>query len=130
MLTNARFDLTLPVVDLERAKGFYGGKLGLKQLELPGPEMASEMAFYETGDCAQVALYRRENPTKADHTSAAFRVEDVDATVEALSKQGVRFEQYDEPGMKTDKRGITSIGPFRGAFFKDTEGNTLSVVGQ
>ncbi len=30
MLTNAWFDLTLPVVDLERAKGFYGGKLGLK----------------------------------------------------------------------------------------------------
>ena len=86
------------------------------------------MAFYEAGDCAQVALYRRDITTKADHTAAAFRVEDVESTVVELSERGVKFEQYDEPGMKTDEHGIADVGPFKGAWFKDTEGNTLGVV--
>ena len=39
MLENARIDLTVPVVDLARATKFYGGTLGLKQLDLPSPEL-------------------------------------------------------------------------------------------
>jgi predicted enzyme related to lactoylglutathione lyase len=128
MLVNARIDLTLPVVDLERAKEFYGETLGLKPLDLPGPELASEMAFFEAGEGAQVALYRREDPTRADHTVASFRVKDVESTITALSARGVVFEQYDQPGLKTDERGIAMIGPFKGAWLKDTEGNILNVV--
>ncbi len=71
------------------------------------------MAFYKAGDCAQVALYRRENPTKADHTAAAFRVEDVESTVVELSERGVKFEQYDAPGMKTDETVLRPWGPSR-----------------
>jgi predicted enzyme related to lactoylglutathione lyase len=128
MLTNAHIDITLPVVDLERAKKFYSETLGLKALDLPAPELASEMAFFEAGEGAQFALYRRENPTKADHTVASFRVNDVESTVAELSERGVVFEQYDMPGLKTDERGIAVMGPFKGAFMKDTEGNILGVV--
>ena len=127
MLENARIDLTLPVVDLERAKKFYGETLGLNPLDLAGPELASEMAFFEAGKGMQVALYRREDPTRADHTVASFRVKDVESTITALSERGVVFEQYDMPGMKTDERGIAMVGPFKGAWLKDTEGNILSV---
>ena len=46
---NARIDLTLPVVDLERAKGFYGETLGLKPLDLPAPELAPpSMSTHDT----------------------------------------------------------------------------------
>jgi predicted enzyme related to lactoylglutathione lyase len=128
MLDFKRIDITLPVVDLERAKKFYGEKLSLKPLDLASPELASEMAFFEAGEGSQVALYRREDPTRADHTVASFRVKDVESTVTALKKRGVVFEQYDQPGMKTDERGIAMIGPFKGAWLKDTEGNILSVV--
>jgi predicted enzyme related to lactoylglutathione lyase len=127
-LANARIDLTLPVVDLERAKAFYGEILGLKPLDLPAPDLASEMALFEAGEGAQFALYRREEPTKADHTSASFRVSDVEATIAELSQRGVVFEQYDMPGLKTDGRGIAVMGPFKTAFMKDTEGNILGVV--
>lgn len=127
MLGNARFEVTVPVVDLARAKGFYGGTLGLKELELAAPELATEMAFYEAGEGSQIALYRREEPTKADHTLGSFRVDDAEGTVAALSERGVVFEQYDTPGMETDERGIASVGPFKGAWFRDTEGNVLGV---
>ena len=127
-LVNARIDLTLPVVDLERARRFYGETLGLKPLDLAGPELASEMAFFEAGEGTRVALYRREEPTTADHTVASFRVKDVESTITALNERGVVFEQYDLPGMKTDERGIAMVGRFKGAWLKDTEGNILSVV--
>ncbi len=126
-LANARIDLTLPVVDLERATKFYRETLGLKPLDLASPELASEMAFFEAGKGMQVALYRREDPTRADHTVASFRVKDVESTITALNERGVVFEQYDLPGMKTDERGIAMVGPFKGAWLKDTEGNILSV---
>jgi len=55
-------------------------------------------------------------------------VNDVDATVDELTQRGVRFEIYDEAGLKTDERGV-----FRGdgpviAWFKDPAGNILSVL--
>ena len=128
MLENAHIDITLPVVDLERAKKFYGEALGLRPLDLPAPELASEMAFFEAGGGAQFALYRREEPTKADHTLASFRVSDLEAAIAELGERGVVFEQYDMPGLKTDERGIAAMGPFKGAFMKDTEGNILGVV--
>ena len=112
-LANARIDLTLPVVDLERAKKFYGETLGLKPLDLAGPELATEMAFFEAGEGGRVALYRRDDPTRADHTVASFRVNDVESTITSLNEQGVEFEQYDLPGMKTDERGIAMVGRFR-----------------
>jgi hypothetical protein len=54
-------------------------------------------------------------------------VDDIEAVVDALRKRGVVFEQYDMPGMKTDERGIATLGPGKSAWFKDTEGNILSI---
>jgi hypothetical protein len=39
----------------------------------------------------------------------------------------VTFEEYDLPGLKT-VNGIAELGGMRGAWFKDPEGNILSVV--
>jgi hypothetical protein len=54
-------------------------------------------------------------------------VRDVEATVADLRGKGVRFENYDLPGLKT-VNGIAELGDIRGAWFKDPEGNILSVV--
>ena len=45
----------------------------------------------------------------------------------ALRGKGVTFEDYDLPGLKT-VNGIADLGDIRGAWFKDPEGNILSVV--
>ena len=125
MLTNAKVHPTLPVVDLERAKKFYQEKLGLKVImEDPSPG-----ALLQAGEGTTVYIYQRA-ATKADHTVAGFRVKDVEATVKELKSKGVVFEDVDFPGLKTVE-GIatmtTPAGEFKGAWFKDTEGNILAV---
>jgi hypothetical protein len=54
-------------------------------------------------------------------------VRDVEATVADLRGKGVTFEDYDLPGLRT-VNGIAELGDIRGAWFKDPEGNILSVV--
>lgn len=122
MLANSRVSAVLPVVDTERARKFYEEKLGLKASEMGGGVM------FECGQGTQLALYQRNTPTKADHTVAGFTVDNIAQTVQDLRKRGVVFEQYDLPGLKTDERGIATIEGVKGAWFKDTEGNILSVV--
>jgi hypothetical protein len=39
----------------------------------------------------------------------------------------VVFEQYDLPDLKTDEDSIATMGPFKSAWFKDTEGNILAI---
>ena len=127
MLANAGISITLPVVDLERARRFYSETLGLRTVSSPIEEMASEMAFFEGREGLPIALYRRDTPTTADHTAVAFEVDDLDDEMEGLSERGVVFEQYDMPGLKTDERGIATLGSWRGAWLKDSEGNILGI---
>ena len=122
MLANSRVTAILPAVDLARAKEFYEKKLGLLPIDTP---VAG--AMFEGGQGTMLALYPRDTPTKADHTVAGWVVDDIEAVVDALRKRGVVFEQYDMPGMKTDERGIATLGPGKSAWFKDTEGNILSI---
>lgn len=124
MLANSRVAAILPAVDLERAKKFYGETLGLTPVDLPGPGVA----MFECGKGTALALYQRETATKADHTVAGWEVGNVEEVVQALRGSGVVFEQYDLLGLKTDELGIATDGPVRSAWFKDTEGNILSVI--
>ena len=112
---------TLPAVDLERAKSFYTGKLGFTvEREDPGPG-----AMLESGS-GKLYIYERA-ATKADHTVAAFEVNDVAGTVKELKAKGLVFEEYDVPGLKT-VNSIAIMGTVKGAWFKDTEGNILSLT--
>jgi len=123
MLSNASVAPTIPVTDLARARAFYEGKLGLTVVE----EHTGGISF-KVGDNTQLYIYKR-GPSKADHTLAAFRVDDVEAVVDELTAKGIVFEQYDFPGLKTDEKGIAvmeSEGE-KGAWFKDPDGNILAV---
>ena len=122
MLNNAPVHPTLPVVDLDRAKKFYEDKLGLKVIR----EDPSPGAVLQAGGGTNIYIYQRA-ATKADHTAASFTVSDVEATVKELKAKGVVFEDIDTPSFKTVD-GIFTIGDIKGAWFKDTEGNTLAVT--
>jgi catechol 2,3-dioxygenase-like lactoylglutathione lyase family enzyme len=120
MLTNAAIATTIPVVDLNRAKAFYQDKLGLKTADdVPGG------AMLEAGEGQRIYLYERE-PTKADHTVIGFHVDDVEKEVNELKGKGIVFEEYDMPNLKTENF-IATIGTWKAAWFKDTEGNILSI---
>ena len=80
--------------------------------------------MFECGHGSQLALYQRDSPTKADHTSAGQEVDDVEKVVKDLREKGVVFEECE----MTDELGIATMGGVKGAWFKDSEGNILSVV--
>ena len=72
-------------------------------------------------------LSERVRGRRAQQTVATWFVDNVDAKVAELAGKGITFEQYDLPGLKTDERGIAELGPFKGAWFKDPDGNILNV---
>jgi len=112
----------LPVVDLQRARAFYEETLGFE------PSMAHEWGvFYKVGDNAGLFLYQRA-ATKADHTEVSFKVDDLEKEMAEMREKGVVFEEYDLPemGIKT-VNGVASYDGEKEAWFKDTEGNILSI---
>ncbi len=122
MLANMPITATIPVVDLDRAKNFYGQTLGLK------PVKQDEFgATFEAGHGCQLYIYLRA-ASKADHTLASWTVDDIYAEVADLKSKGVTFEEYSEGPIKTDQ-SIASMGPMRAAWFRDSEGNILGLTG-
>ena len=124
MLTNSPVRPTIPVVDLDRAKRFYEITLGLKPVRANNDSIFGT-AMFECGNGTQIELYQR-SPSKADHTVATFEVSDIEEEVNALRGKGVVFEEYDMPEIRT-QNGISTQGPVKAAWFKDSEGNILCI---
>jgi catechol 2,3-dioxygenase-like lactoylglutathione lyase family enzyme len=118
----ARAAAALPVQDLERAKRWYSEKLGLNPVEgdTPGGYM------YELSAGTGFLLFESTGKPSGDHTQMALEVQDVEATVKDLKGRGVKFEDYDTEQLKT-KDGIADFNGFKGAWFKDSEGNLIAV---
>jgi catechol 2,3-dioxygenase-like lactoylglutathione lyase family enzyme len=110
------------VNDIDAAKAFYGDTLGLVVTEENG------MLHLHIGESGNVLVYPKPNHVPASYTILNFPVEDVDATVDALTAAGVRFEIYDSEYLKTDAKGINRNGGPLIAWFKDPAGNILSVL--
>ena len=110
--------------DIGKAKEFYGETLGLKVSESHGVLM-----LHLAGDNI-VLVYPKPNHVPATFTVLNFPVKDVDQAVDELTKRGVRFEIYDLPDIKTDKKGIMRGNRPTIAWFKDPAGNILSVLEQ
>jgi catechol 2,3-dioxygenase-like lactoylglutathione lyase family enzyme len=121
MLAKYRVYATIPATDMQRAKRWYEEKLGLK----PASE-AEYGATYMLGDGTGFFLYPTEFAGKAPNTLMGFVSADVAKDVAALKKRGVKFEEYDMPGLKT-VNSIATMGTVKGAWFKDSEGNILSI---
>jgi hypothetical protein len=48
--------------------------------------------------------------------------------MDELASRGVVFEQYAQPGITTDERGVFDAGRFRAAWIKDPDGNTIALT--
>jgi hypothetical protein len=76
---------------------------------------------------ANAVTYPKPNHTPATFTILNFPVENIENTVDELTKRGVRFEHY-EGDIKTDEKDIhRGDGPDI-AWFKDPAGNILSLL--
>ena len=110
---------TIPAADLDRARSFYEGVLGLEHVA------TSEAGVLLRSGQGRVLLYRSTAPPPG-HTLAGFEVDRLEPVIETLVARGVAFEEYDVPTLKTTDH-IAWIGPERAAWFRDSEGNVLSI---
>jgi catechol 2,3-dioxygenase-like lactoylglutathione lyase family enzyme len=125
MIAKAQAEPVIPVSDLDRAMSFYGDTLGLKELERFDEPAENPMVRYQVGS-ASVLLYKSVGAGQSRHTLANFVVDDIEATADDLRRRGVTFEEYDMGDIKTEK-GIATIGKTKGAWFKDPDGNLISI---
>ena len=108
--------------DRALATAFYRDTLGLA--------LAHEDNFAAVFNTGGVTLRVSEvaDFTPHEHTILGFRVPDVPATVKALREKGVTFNLY--PHLRQDDLGIWTVpgGSVNVAWFKDPDGNVLSVT--
>lgn len=122
-LASAVLSAVLPASDIKRAHGFYADVLGLEVEDMP---VAG--GFLVHAGKGSSALVYETTASHGDATAAGFLVDDVVAVVEDLRARGVVFEEYDMPMLKTVD-GIADMGPMgKGAWFKDSEGNTINIA--
>jgi predicted enzyme related to lactoylglutathione lyase len=120
MLSNAPIRAYIPVSDVKRARRFYEDIVGLR----PKEEFAGGVIYACGG--AEVFMYPTPNAGTSRASQAFWQVADVEAEVKELKSRGVKFEEYDMPGIKM-VNGIATGGGAKTAWFKDTEGNILAV---
>lgn len=122
MLRSAFAMASLPAEDIQRAIKFYTEVLGLKKVSEP----FEGGVIFEAGNGSQFFMYQRAR-TKAEHTVLNFMVDNVEAEVKELAGKGVKFEQYDTPGVKTNALGIAEVEGQKAAWFTDPEGNIIAI---
>ncbi|MBP2414520.1 catechol 2,3-dioxygenase-like lactoylglutathione lyase family enzyme [Arthrobacter stackebrandtii] len=124
MFENSKAFAGFSVDDIEAARGFYGGTLGL---ELAQDQMGNLRLLLPGG--GSVLVY----PKGAAHEPASFTVlnfpvPDVEGAVDALAAAGVELEHYAGTPLETDAKGVFRSGGPLIAWFKDPAGNVLSVL--
>jgi catechol 2,3-dioxygenase-like lactoylglutathione lyase family enzyme len=125
MLADAKAFSGFAVDDLDEARHFYEGILGLRVSVLD--EHNGLLSLHLAGD-RDTLVYAKTDFTPATYTILNFQVDDIDSTVDELASRGVKFERYE--GFDQDDNGIArGRGPAI-AWFKDPAGNVLSVLEQ
>ena len=122
MLQNSPMYAYLPAKDVARARAFYEQKLGFK----PKAENAGGVV-YEFADHTGCFLYPTPNAGTSKASQAFWMVHDIEREVADLKARGVKFEEYDLPGMSFEN-GIAIGDGGKAAWFKDTEGNILALI--
>jgi len=116
---------TVAVRNLNAAKKFYEGTLGLKRADSPEPEPP----VYQAGNF-RLLVYESKYAGTNQATAVTWDVgAEVEKEVEALKAKGVAFEHYDLPDM-TRKGDVHVAGRMKAAWFKDPDGNIHALVGR
>lgn len=117
LLRSAMIVTTVAVSDLDTGGAFFRDRLGLELLE------AAPFAWrFGVGGGGQISV--RKGQPNVGQTVGHFEVDDLDAAMADLRSRGIAFEEYETP--KT-VNGVAQIGPARGAWFKDPDGNVFGL---
>jgi catechol 2,3-dioxygenase-like lactoylglutathione lyase family enzyme len=123
-LSDHTVEAAMAVSDLDKARRFYEEQLGL----VPG-ETEEQGVRYPCAEATGIFIYLSpENAGRSPATLAGWSVDDLDQTMDELASRGVVFERYDQPGLKTDERGVFDAGRFRAVWVRDPDGNTMAIT--
>ena len=100
MLEKSKTFSSFSAPDIAKEKEFYSRTLGLETSEDHG------LLRLHLAGGNNVLIYPKPNHVPATFTVLNFPVDDVDRTVDELTKRGVRFEHYNQGDLKTDEKGI------------------------
>jgi catechol 2,3-dioxygenase-like lactoylglutathione lyase family enzyme len=114
---------TVAVRDLQAAKKFYEGTLGLRQTEA----QEQEAVTYQAGS-AKLLVYRSQFAGSNKATAVTWLLGgEVEKVVKGLRSKGVTFEHYQMPGL-TIRGDIHEGQGMQAAWFKDPDGNIHALV--
>ena len=120
MLKDHDSSAILAVADLDRARAFYGGTLGLELAEQGGEE---GVLVYRTG-ATRLVVYVSEYAGTNRANAAVWGVGgDLEAIVAALEAKGTAFEHYPDIGRLDGN--IHHAGGMKLVWLKDLDGNIL-----
>ena len=123
-LKDCKVGTLMAVSDLDEARRFYEDQLGLV-----AGEQEEDAVRYFCAEGTSIFVYLQpQNAGASSATLAGWTVDDLDQAMDELSSRGVHFEQYDQPGITTDSRGVFDGGDFRAAWIKDPDGNTMAIT--
>ena len=124
-LERYRVSALVAVSDMERARDFYEGKLGLTAR---GDDPDGGRT-YTCGEQTMLHVFpSAQGAGGSGATVAGWNVSDIESVVSELSANGIAFEHYDQAPLVTDARGIATLGASKGAWFKDPDSNILGLL--
>jgi catechol 2,3-dioxygenase-like lactoylglutathione lyase family enzyme len=120
MLGKTNLVAMAPITDATKARAFYEGVLGLHFVKDDG----FALVFDSNGIMLRLAKMKQFTP--AQFTVLGWQVSGIENAVRDLGQRGVHFEIFGF--FKQDELGIwTAPNGDKVAWFKDPDGNTLSV---
>ena len=122
MLGDTNAVANLAVKNLGIAKKFYEDTIGLKEIDSKG----DDLIVFKSGN-STVNVYRSQYAGTNKATAVTWTIDDVEGAVRTLKTKGVKFEQYDMPGMSREG-DVHMCGNMKVAWFKDPDGNILNIV--
>ena len=121
MLDSAGLVAFVSTADPGRAREFYAAQLGLRLVE----ESPFALVFDAHGTMLRVTIV--PVVVAAPYTVLGWSVPDLAVAIQHLAREGVEFVTYE--GMGQDELAIwTSPGGAKVAWFRDPDGNTLSLT--
>ena len=121
MLSDRKIVALVPITDGDKARAFYVDKLGLKFLSDDG------FAIVVDANGNKVRLTKMKEVKPQPFTVLGWETADIAADIRALQSNGVIVERFPDH-MKQDDLGIwTAPDGTKVAWFKDPDGNILSL---
>lgn len=123
MLNSKEAIAMVAVKDIHVAAKFYETTLGLQKESVEG----NEVITYRCGN-SRINVYRSQYAGTNKATALVWNVgDDITSIARTLKEKGVTFEHYDLPEL-TREGDLYVGGDMKVAWFKDPDGNILSLV--